>query len=143
MAQQPSSRRQRNGGSSFRLADGHFKGARVAATPLSEGVLQVGHHADFVCINMDEVAFPYADSGIDPLALTLQRGTRRCVDFTFVNGEQTWGRELCWQQREDEAASQIRHTLLALRGKDPGVRDNTQLLSCVRDFYSREGFQGY
>ncbi len=119
------------------------KGARVAATPLSEGVLQVGHNGDFVCINMDAVAFPYADPNIDPLALTLQRGTRRCVDFTFINGEQTWGQGPCWQQKEEEAASRIRDVLLVLRSKDPGIRDNGQLLSRVRDFYTQEGFKGF
>lgn len=119
------------------------KGARVAATPLSEGVLQVGHNGDYVCINMDAVAFPYADPNIDPLALTLQRGKRRCVDFTFVNGEQTWGQGPCWQQKEEEAASRIRDVLLTLRSKDPGIRDNGQLLSRVRDFYTQEGFKGF
>ena len=119
------------------------KGARVAARPLSEGVLAPGHNADFVCISLERLYYPYSEPDSDPLEMTVQRGTRACVDCTWVNGVQTYGTEEKWRLREAEAARTIRETLLDLRARDDGRRDNARLLGYVRDFYAREGFRGF
>lgn len=119
------------------------KGVRIASRPLSEGVLAAGHHADFVCLNLDRLYYPYAEPDSDPLEMTVQRGTRACVDDTYINGTQTYGTEEAWQAREAEAAARIRESLLALRAKDDGRRDNAVLLAHVHDFYAKEGFRGF
>lgn len=119
------------------------KGARIAARPLSEGVIAEGHHADFVCLNLEKLYYPYAEPDSDPLEMTVQRATRACVDYTYVNGTQTYGTEEKWCVREMEAAEKIREILLALRAEDSGKRDNADLLAHVHDFYAREGFKGF
>lgn len=113
------------------------KGAAVAAGKLSPGVIAQDHNADFVCISVDSIAKPYADSGLDPLALLVQRATRKSVEMTFVNGGMTWGREERFQQKESNAEEQICQIIHQLREADSGKRDNSVILSHVHDFYAR------
>ena len=113
------------------------KGAKIAAQPLSEGILVPGHHADFVCLNLDRLYAPYTDPESDPLAMTVQRATRSCVDYTFVNGEQSFGTGEPWQTRETEAARRIRDCLIRLRKDGTWKRDNSEILRYVRDYYRK------
>lgn len=112
------------------------KGARIAAGKLSEGVIAEGHNADFVCLNMEKVCYPYADPDSDPLAMAVQRAVRGCVEMTFVNGVQTWGTEELFRRKAAAAGTRIGEVLRELRAADPGKRDNAELLAHVHDFYA-------
>ena len=111
------------------------KGARIAAVKLSPGVIAPGENADLVCLNMEKVAWPYADPDVDPLALAVQRASRGCVDLTLVGGKKTWGTEPEWQERADAAADDIRRVMKKLRAADSGRRDNAEILERVRAYY--------
>ena len=113
------------------------KGARIEAQPLSEGILAPGRHADFTCLNLDRLYAPYTDPESDPLAMTVQRATRSCVEYTFVNGRQTYGTGKEWQEREQEAGARIRACLLALRADGSWKHDNSEILRYVREFYKK------
>jgi len=113
------------------------KGATIAASNLTPGVIEKGRNADFVCISLNSIIKPYADSDLDPLALLVQRATRGSVDMTFINGVQTWGKTENFRQKEAEAEKQICDVIKKLRESDPDKRDNSVLLSHVHDFYAR------
>ncbi|MBQ2058822.1 MAG: amidohydrolase family protein [Firmicutes bacterium] len=111
------------------------KGAKISAGELSPGVIAPGRNADLVCLNMEKVAFPYADPDVDPLALTVQRASRGCADLTLIGGRKTWGTESCWQEKADDAAEKLRAVMLELRARDDGRRDNAEILERVRAYY--------
>ena len=113
-----------------------IRGATEAARPLSQGVLKEGCNADFVCVSLDSITRPYTDPGLDPLAMLVQRGTRASVRMTFVNGEQTWGVDEAFRDKEKAAEERICASIRKLRAADPGKRDNEPLLSRVHDFYA-------
>ena len=111
------------------------KGAKISAKKLSPGVIRAGENADFVCVDMEKVAWPYADPDCDPLALLVQRAARGCADLCFVNGEKSWGTEPEWQKSIASAGADIRKCLLDLRAADNGRRDNAEILERVRAYY--------
>lgn len=117
------------------------KGARIAARPLSEGILAPGHNADYTIVNLADLYLPYTDPDSDPLSMLVQRGTRACVQSTYVNGRQTYGIGAEWSRRELLAAADIRKCLLELRGDGSWRRDNTELLAAVRRFYGENGYR--
>lgn len=112
------------------------KGATIAAGKLSPGVIAQNHKADFVCISVDSITKPYADAGLDPLALLVQRATRGSVEMTFVNSELAWRNESSFQQKEAKAEKQICEVIKQLREADSGKRDNSVMLAHVHDFYA-------
>lgn len=112
------------------------KGATETARALSQGVLREGANADFVCVSLNSLLRPYTDPGLDPLAMLVQRGTRASVQMTFVNGAQSWGREVSFLQKETDAEQRICNSIQKLRAADSGKRDNEALLTRVHDFYA-------
>ena len=113
------------------------RGAKISAKKLTSGILQPGAPADFAMISVHSVEKPYADPGIDPLALLVQRGTRQSVAMTCVNGQMVWQQNAESFAKEKDAEEQICAAIHDLRAKDDGKRDNSILLQHVHDFYAK------
>lgn len=113
------------------------RGAKISACGLSSGFLEPGGTADFTMISVDSIEKPYADSGIDPLALLVQRGTRQSVIMTCVNGKIAWQQNDESRKKEKDAEIQICTAIKELRAKDDGKRDNSIVLQHVHDFYTK------
>lgn len=113
------------------------RGAKISACGLSSGILEPGGTADFTMISVDSIEKPYADPGIDPLALLVQRGTRQSVIMTCVNGKIAWQQNDESRKKEKDAEIQICTAIKELRAKDDGKRDNSIVLQHVHDFYTK------
>ena len=113
------------------------RGAKISACGLSSGILEPGATADFTMISVDSIEKPYADPGIDPLALLVQRGTRQSVIMTCVNGKIAWQQNDESRKKEKDAEIQICTAIKELRSKDDGKRDNSIILQHVHDFYTK------
>lgn len=113
------------------------RGAKISACGLSSGILEPGATADFTMISVDSIEKPYADPGIDPLALLVQRGTRQSVIMTCVNGKIAWQQNDESRKKEKDAEIQICTAIKELRAKDDGKRDNSIILQHVHDFYTK------
>lgn len=113
------------------------RGAKISACGLSSGILEPGATADFTMISVDSIEKPYADPGIDPLALLVQRGTRQSVVMTCVNGKIAWQQNDESRKKEKDAEIQICTAIKELRSKDDGKRDNSIILQHVHDFYTK------
>lgn len=113
------------------------RGAKISANALSCGALKPGAPADFTMVSIDSVEKPYADQGIDPLALLVQRGTRQSVVMTCVNGQIYWQQDAESFAKEKDAEKRICAAITELRARDSGKRDNSIILQHVHDFYSK------
>lgn len=112
------------------------RGAKISASPLTFGTIKAGSKADFTMLDMQSVIAPYADPGIDPLALVVQRGTRSSVAMTCVNGQITWMQTPEFSAKEKDAEQKICSAIHELRAKDDGKRNNSVILQHVHDFYA-------
>lgn len=111
-------------------------GAGMADGKLSPGVLQVGARADFVGISVEQLREPYADPDTDLLALLLHRGTRRAVDFVYVQGRRIYRKE-DYPQNYQKAAEALRQRIEALRQQFPLSPKpwKREVMQQIKDFY--------
>ena len=123
------------------LAMGTVAGAAVARG--EGGVLRKGSWADFVCLDLNRLCYPFAAPAADPLELLAVRGTRAAVDRVYVAGDCIVrnGRP-CASLSLEEGGTRLNETLSALTGPDPGPGVSEALVEAIGQFYKRSEAEG-
>lgn len=109
-------------------------GRIISGERLSSGKIAEGCPADFVCINLDKLEFPYVAPETDRLFLLMHKGSKNMIESVYSTGKKIYGTDKKWQRRKLKAAELLKNDI---KNKPYGKGNVEDIVKALSDFYGR------